>query len=402
MLAIQLPQAALLAAGLCISLSPTPPPVEAESALQPAIVERATAMPDEILELLPANATGIVAFESIDDFDEFLALNDTDPTGFREGLDQMTFGLFSEGLVDTSRPFAIAMGEPAMEEMPAITFAIPLSDGAGPDDLPVEEMAGAISYQFERQYVGVSISPTYPETGADERLTDALVLQPVGFAIDVEAWMDAFGPIVTFGLSAGLSSAMAELESDDDLDEIGREVAAAMIQTFFDGLGDLLDSATVISSAYIYNGSTLEFFADIELMADSPASDYARDEGVTIEECIHALGLLPTGGFAMGRDLGGDFDLLADLLTEYLDAEIDQLPEEEAVVAVEVIEGFLSLLDCSPTALSMPFYFPGMEGPGAMMLHGADTASMAPRRSSRSCRRTSMVFPANSRLTRLA
>jgi len=197
---------------------------------QLAMAAEKFALPQDIRELIPADAIAVVAVASVEAADAIITAVGDQFEG-DETSDSLSEILSREmpqllEYMDTSLPFAVGVGLPNMMNMaPGLTYILPLKNGAVvPDSMNLTW--GFASQAASGRYVAFSSSPDYEKPTSLNPLGDHLVDGVAAVTLDVHEVFKEFEGFLEMGL-AGIP-VRPEGTDPDDSGAMSLEQAEAM------------------------------------------------------------------------------------------------------------------------------------------------------------------------------
>jgi len=221
---------------------------------------------DPAAALVPADATVLVRFESLDRLaDLAAAFSELVPGGVTPGANEFLPMLQYPGAaeaVDPAQPLYMAVSFSPDLPAPSQAWIVPLRSGAAHG---IDNTEGVLSLHQEGAYLAVHARPGLARPAAPSPLVAALEPGIVSVHVDLARLVEMFRPLIDMGLRQG-EMELASLPQDESL-PVDME---GMYEWFFDKAHETVASAEALDFALGRAGSLLELRGRYRVRADSP------------------------------------------------------------------------------------------------------------------------------------
>jgi hypothetical protein len=294
----------LPAAAITAEFNATPAVVPASPA-QPTYSE----VPADMAALLPGGLTVVLMTNPLAEIEgvalglaeqiapEIAAMVSIDTMLARIGLDP--------AMLDKTKPICFAVGALTMADEPQAFLVVPTTRGDMLMQLVVA-MSGmpaeALQTKVVGDYMGITMGATYPESGESE-LLGTVPNALMGLAIDVEAIVDTFGPMINLGMGMVRMQATSDLSGDMPMD------LGALLDTYFGMAESAMDSIEQARFSINITDSLLDIREEFVISEGSPMSSIAADGNTDIAKLLPLMGN-DSMSMVLGADMG---DLIAKM-----------------------------------------------------------------------------------------
>ena len=305
-----------------------------------------SALPADLLALLPADPTVVISLSSLDDWEvRRQALADSTggppllPGGALAEIDLAA--IFAEQLpaaaavAATDRPLVLAVGLPApLTNQLDVVFVFPVAG-----DTEVGELADGEPFRSQLssgKYLALATSAAYTPADSVPALARDRLPGLVSVAVDLEGVVAMYRPLVVMGLAA-----MAAMPPHEDTDGPAQVLTPAEAAALAKMTGDLMDSVRRQDLALDLDDEELDLAWRLDLIPGSPLDpgpqpDFARALALT--------GALPADApvkMAAAVDQTRQVDVFSDYYLAAMGKDLARLPEDLARGIEEWFTGYL-------------------------------------------------------------
>lgn len=226
---------------------------------------------------------------------------------------------FDVTAIDRTKPFGFAVGPLSMQTEPQVFVLIPTSN---PDAikalLPTE--GEFYSTRAAEGYLGITRGLEYPQGTGTCALLDGMPSGIAGVSIDVEAIVDAFGPMIEFGMQMARMT-MADAVTQAPEAAAGMDIAAIM-DSYFDVAQNVLDSVETLKLSVDVDETLVDLRWETVVSEGSPMASLAG-EGTTDAAAYMPLVADDSIAFVFGAD----GEELMEKLQPFMDSLFSAYPE---------------------------------------------------------------------------
>jgi len=226
---------------------------------------------------------------------------------------------FDVTAIDRTKPFGFAVGPLSMEAQPQIFVLIPTSNADAIKALIPTE-GEFYSTRAADGYLGITRGLEYPAGTGACALLDGVPSGIAGLSVDVEAIIDAFGPMIEFGMQMArmtMADAMANTP-----DAAGGMDLNAIMDSYFGMAQNVFDSVETFKLSVSVEESLVDVRWQTVVSEGSPMASLAGD-GAT--QAAAYMPLLADDSIAFV--FGADAEQLLEKMEPYMNSLFEAYPE---------------------------------------------------------------------------
>ncbi|MCP4547469.1 MAG: hypothetical protein GY835_13505 [bacterium] len=309
--------------------------------------DNAMALPDDLVKLLPADATILAASSCLTKLDSQLIYLFEDP----DDPAVPTFSLVDSLLkairigpefIALDKPIALTVSMPLLmggSSMPlTLIFATQGTDEEIEDEIHAHDFP---SWHRSGDYLALSLDPSYSPTGSTPRLAADFPLHLASGRVDLAALIEMFNPFVDMWLQSQAMKADSQTRFDDQdgsytSDDAGED------RILIDLVQGLTESLQELEWTFAEGDGELILDTSLKVLPDSP---FAPMRPAPFEDALDLTGILPHDDHLQYASALCEFRYL-DLYLEYSRIGLEQgMREFDADKTREVMNWFDSYLD---------------------------------------------------------
>ena len=355
-------------------------------------------IPVDLAALIPSDASSLIYLAPLDELEESvqgllqIVAPDMVPMANADMLlGEMAPAGFDIGLIDPSRPFAVAIGAITAETQqsgPKVFVLVPTTDAAAL--LAALPPNGPTSTRISGDYLGLSNADRYPVGGKASALPGSLPAGLLAATLDAEPILEAFGPIASFMMEMGKGGLLQEIAGNPDMPPAFAGFAEDALDGAVDFINDALDSISSIDLGFQIHGAEIDLGYALNFRAGSPLTKLSKADGPHFRDMLRLMDTSAAASSVSGFDLSG----LARWTRPYVDEILDAIPVPDQLGPDQNLgpfesprQGFEMLRDAVSATLdtlswfgdgmATSAYFHGAEMRTATWMHGVEAKQLA-------------------------
>ena len=309
-------------------------------------------LPDDLLQLLPADPALLVAVSSADElsreWNRMAALMDPEGDPERIDVSDMMADLVPhyEEIADTDRPVAVSMDFTPlmMGQEPYFTVFVPLKASfTGRDSLGLDTVKTVTVVKGD--YAAISTAPGYTPAEVPPAFAAGLLDGVMSASIDLESVLATYGPFVEMGLAGiPVASAIPDTTASGDI-VAAPGMSAEEVEALKEMIRSLMDSARRFDMSLDVEGDRLRYAINFTVLPDSPLDPGPQPD---FDEALALTRLLPEGEDILqvvALDQTRQFEVFRPFYEANMKREIAQLDAEQAEKYAAWFQEYLGMVD---------------------------------------------------------